>query len=78
MLTEKTAKAEILEKTQLQKEHFLYDKAANAQKPNPKYLIKPQQIQAVIDRYENELAEVKARNVRLFASMVHRRSEERR
>lgn len=72
MLTEKTAKAEILEKTQLPKEHFLYDKAANAQKPNPKYLIKPQQIQAVIDRYENELAETRARNVRLFANMVHR------
>lgn len=43
MLTEKTAKSEILEKMQLPKEHFLYSKTA-APKPNPKYLIKQQQI----------------------------------
>lgn len=40
MLTEKTAKSEILEKMQLPKEHFLYRKETHAQKPNPKYLIR--------------------------------------
>lgn len=74
MLTEKTAKSEILEKMQLPKEHFLYNKEAGVQRPNPKYLIRPQQIQEVIDKYENELADAKSRNLKLFAYMVHRNS----
>lgn len=41
MLTEKTAKSEILEKMQVPKEHFLYNKESGVQRPNPKYLIRP-------------------------------------